>query len=117
MKPKTSSSRPFIINLFIILGVVTLIAIGMSLLNRDVSAASNTYFLGSFLLWIVAVIPIISEISSNTKIRIKARKEGKSAKKQIIDHEDKYQQGGRITFLFGIAGFICFILAFLLLTI
>jgi len=112
-----SSPRPFWLNLILILGVVTLIGIVSYLVVQDTGAISNVYFLGTFVLWIIAVVPAFGEVGGNVKIRANARKTGKDVKQLINAQEGKYQQGGRVTFLFGLAGFICFALAFVTLAL
>jgi hypothetical protein len=107
-----SSPRPFWINLVLIIVAVTLIGIIWSLITQDVGAISNAYFLGTLVLWIVAVVPAFGEMGGNVRLRLEARKSGKDAKQLINAQEEKYQRGGKVTFLFGLAGFICFILAF-----
>ncbi|NUM49006.1 MAG: hypothetical protein HUU38_30245 [Anaerolineales bacterium] len=112
-----SSPRPFWLNLVLIVGAVTLIGVIWFLFAQNPGAISNAYFLGAFLLWIAALVPAFDEVSGNVKIRTEARKAGKDAKPMIQAAEEKYQKGGRTTFLFGLAGFICFILAFLSLAL
>ena len=112
-----SASRPFWLNLFLIIGAVTLLGILGYLLFQDAGILSNIYFLGAFALWIVAVIPAFIEIGSSLKIRSDARKRGKDAKLMLHAAEQKFQEGGQITFLFGLSGFICFILAFVTLAL
>jgi len=107
-----SYPRPFWLNLIMIVSSVTLIGIIWALIAQDIDAISNTYFLGTLVLWIVAVVPAFGEMGGNVKIRLEARKSGKNAKQMINAQEEKYQRGGKVTFLFGLAGFICFILAF-----
>mgnify|MGYP001450007822 CR=1 FL=1 len=103
--------RPFWLNLIILVGIVTLIGFIWFLFTRNVSALSNTFFLGAFVLWLVAVVPAFGEMGSNIKIHIDARKEKKDALTMLREAEQKYQEGGRITYLFGLSGLICFILA------
>lgn len=97
--------------------MVTLIGVIWYLFAQNTGALSNTYFIGAFFLWILALIPAYDEMSGNFKIRAEARKTGKDAKSMIKSAEEKYQKGGRTTFLFGLAGFICFVLAFLTLAL
>lgn len=112
-----STPRPFWLNLLLIVGGVTLVGLIGYLFARNTGMISNAYFLGAFLLWIGALIPAFDEMSGNVKIRSEARKTGKDAKPMIQAAEEKYQKGGRTTFLFGLAGFICFILAFVTLAL
>ncbi|HNB54935.1 MAG TPA: hypothetical protein PK530_23500 [Anaerolineales bacterium] len=112
-----TTPRPFWLNLLLIVGGVTLIGLIGFVFVRNTGIVSNAYFVGAFFLWIAALVPAFGEMSGNVKIRTEARKTGKDAKRMIQDAEEKYQQGGRTTFLFGLAGFICFILAFLTLAL
>lgn len=112
-----STPRPFWLNLLLIVGGVTLIGFIWYVFVPNIGVLSNTYFLGAFFLWIAALVPAFGEMSGNVKIRSEARKAGKDAKPMIQAAEEKYQQGGRTTFLFGLAGFICFILAFVTLAL
>ena len=107
-----SSPRPFWLNVILIIGAITLIGTIWALIAQNIDAISNTYFLSTLVLWIVAIVPAIGEMGGNVKIRVEARKSGKDAKQMINAEEGKYQRGGKVTFLFGFAGFICFILAF-----
>lgn len=112
-----TTPRPFWANLLLIIGLVTLAGLVFSLFTRSFTALSNTYFLATLVLWIVAVVPAFTETGGNLKIRASARKTGKDAKEMIHAQEEKYQKGGRVTFLFGLAGLLCFILAFVSLAI
>jgi hypothetical protein len=112
-----SSPRPFWLNLLLLVSTVTLIGLVWYLFAKDAGAISNAYFLGTLAFWIIAVVPAFGEVGGNFKIRSEARKSGKEAKPMIHAAEEKYQEGGRITFLFGLAGFICFALAFVTLAL
>lgn len=112
-----STPRPFWLNLLLLVGGVTLLALLWYLLVQEVGVISNTYFIGAFFLWIAALVPAFDEMSGNIKIRAEARKTGKDAKPMYQAAEEKYQQGGRLTFLFGLAGFLCFVLAFVTLAL
>ena len=117
MKNFLTSRRPLVVNLILILGAVTLIALIAYALSGSSNAISNVYFISAFLLWVVAVIPLFTEVGGNTKLRLQARKEGKNVYELISEQEEKYQRGGRVTFLYGSAGFICFFLAFVVLIV
>lgn len=111
------SPRPFWLNLLLILALVTLVGVIGFLLTQQTTFISNTYFFGTLVLWVIATIPAFTETGGNFKIRLDARKTGQNAKELIRAQEEKYQRGGRVTFLFGLAGFLCFILAFLTLSL
>lgn len=110
-----STPRPFWLNLLLLVGGVTLIGLIWYLFTQNTGTISNTYFLGAFLLWVAALVPAFDEMGGNVKIRVEAHKSGKDVKPMIRAAEERYQKGGRTTFLFGLAGFVCFILAFVTL--
>lgn len=111
------ASRPFWQNLLVIIGAVTILGLLGYALFQDAAVLSNIYFLGAFVLWIVAIVPAFTEMGSSLKIRAEARKRGKDVKLMRHAAEKKYQEGGRITFLFGLSGFVCFMLAFVTLAL
>lgn len=107
-----SSPRPFWLNLLLIVSGVTLIGLIWFLFAGKTGAISNAYFIGAFFLWIYALFPAFDEIGGNIKLRSEARKTGKNAQRLIAAAETKYEKGGKKTYLYGTAGFVCFILAF-----
>lgn len=117
MKTKPPIARPFWLNLLLILGTVTLIALIGGTLIGGLAMISNLYFIGAVVLWIIAVIPIFTEVGGNTRITIKARRAGENPKELIQAEEGKYKRGSRITYLYGLSGFICFVLAIIVLTV
>jgi hypothetical protein len=112
---KTLQNLPFWQKLLLLTGLIVVIALLGGLITGSVGMISNIFFLAAFVLWIIAVIPAFGEVGSNTRLTIQARKEGINPKKLIDDKEEHYRARGRITFLFGLCGFICFLLAFVTL--
>ena len=76
---------------------------------------SDVYFVAAAAFLVVSAVPIFTEVGGNTRVGRQARKEGRRPREAIQEHEKsgKYARGTRITFLFGVSGFICFILAIL----
>ena len=66
-------------------------------------------------MFIIAAIPIFFEVGSSAKIIGKSLKEGDEAGSQMKDKQKTFDQGARITYLFGLSGITTFILAFLTL--
>jgi hypothetical protein len=80
-------------------------------------AAVRCIFHRSGGLLVVSAVPIFTEMGGNAKVGRQARKEGRHPREAVKEHEKsgRYTRGTRITFLFGVSGFICFILAILTL--
>ncbi len=112
MQTPPAKTRPFLLDLLIILAAASVSGLLISL--TGLTSLSNCYFLATVMLWIVAAVPIFGEVGGNTKTSFQARKEGKKARDVILQQEaqGKYSRGARITFLYGAGGFICLILAF-----
>jgi hypothetical protein len=117
MKPdrKDDRVRPFWLSALILLAVASAAGYILSFIT-DISF-SNLYFVEGILFLIVAVVPIFSEVGGNARTSFRARREGKEVREAIQQQQasGRYSKGTRITFLYGICGFICFILAVLTL--
>lgn len=115
MKTDPKPPRPFWLDLAILVAGISLV--GLLLSAIDVAPLSNTYFITAVVCLVVAVVPIFTEIGGNTRTSLQARREGKPARDAIreLEKSGKYSRGTRITFLFGLAGFMCFVLAILTL--
>lgn len=113
MKPsvKTRPARPFWLDAILLLAGASLVCYVLSILTRI--SLSNYYFLAGVLFLVVAVVPIFSEVGGNARTGLQARREGKQVRDAIREQQDsgRYNEGTRTTFLFGISGFVCFILA------
>ena len=116
MESETKAPRPFLLDLLILLAGISLVGFLITLIFSTV-LLSNMYFIATVLCWLVAAVPIFGEIGGNTKVSFQARKDGKIAREVIAEREKagKYRKGTRITFLYGIGGFLSLILAFLTL--
>ena len=104
--------RPIWQGFLIILGIVTLIALIGLLVFQDVSVASNVYFIAAVVLWIVAVVPVFGEVDGNARLTRKAQRENLDRRELVMGQEEKYNRGWRVTFLYGLSGIICFVMAF-----
>jgi hypothetical protein len=113
MKPnkKPRPARPFWLKALILLAGASLVCYALALVT-DISL-SNLYFLAGVLFLVVAVVPIFTEVGGNARTSLQARREGRQVRVALREQLDsgRYNQGTRTTFLFGISGFICFILA------
>lgn len=117
MESNPSPPRSFLRDLLLILGTVVLIVVLIALVLGDIQQISNIFFIGSFLLWLVAAYPIFSELWTNAKITIKAQQQGENARELIKNREPAYQRRARLTYLFGLSGFICFFFAIVTLNL
>ena len=105
--------RPFWLDVLLIVAGVSVLGVILSLVSNTI--LSNVYFISAFVCLLIAAVPIFTEIGGNTRTSMQARREGKMPREAIqnLEKAGKYSRGTRITFLFGISGFICFVLAFL----
>jgi len=113
--PKNISGRPFWLSALILLTVASVVGY---LLSRVTGISlSNLYFLMGTLFLLVSVFPVFAEVGGNARTSIKARQERKEVRAAIQEQQKsgRYAKGTRITFLYGICGIICFILAFVTL--
>ena len=113
MKRILESPRPFWLNTLLLLASTSLIGLILSLISNI--SLSNVYFIAGTLFLLISSVPIFTEMGGNARSSRKAIKEGKNPLEYIQqqEKEGKYSRGTRITFLFGMSGFICFVLAVL----
>lgn len=113
MKQFLKSPRPFWLDALLLLASIALVGLILSLISSTV--ISNVYFIAGIAFLLVAALPIFTEIGGNAKTSRQARKEGKNPLEIIKEQEKtgRYSRGTRITFLFGLCGFLCFVLAIL----
>lgn len=78
---------------------------------------TNLFFLSTFLLLIIAVVPIIFEVGANAKIAGKAIKDGDKVSDQLKEKQSTFERSARITYLFGLAAITTFLLAIVTLAI
>ena len=115
--PVETAPRPFWQRLFIILGIDTLIVLAAALLFQNLAQISNFYFLSSIVLFVVAVIPIFTEIGGSAKIAGRAIRKGVDVSEQLKEKQKVYQVSAKTTYLFGVAGMITLLLSILFLAL
>lgn len=106
-----NKSRPFWQRLLIILGIDILVVIVIAFLIGDIHQITNLFFLSSIILFVIAVIPIATEIGGSAKIVGKALKDSQKIGSQLKDKQPEFDRGASLTYLFGLAGMITFILS------
>lgn len=115
VNPYQPAPRPFWHQYLILLGGDTLIVLAGALLLRDLRQVSNLYFWSSIIFFVIAVIPIVTEVGGSAKIVGKALKEGGKAREKLQEKQAIYDQGARTTYVYGLAGITAFILSFITL--
>lgn len=113
--PGNKPPRPFWQNALLLLGGTSLAGYLLSLLMSV--SLSNIYFVAGTVFLVISAVPIFTEMGGNARTSLKARREGRKVSEAIQEQEEsgRYSRGTRITFLFGICGMICFVLAILTL--
>lgn len=114
---ETQTQRPFLLQYLMVMGIVTIIVVLGSLLLGNIRQISNLYFWSTLILFIIAALPIFSEVGTRVKITGKAIKDGENAGDQLKDKKTAFDRGARLTYLFGLSGITTFILAILTLAI
>lgn len=104
--------RPFWQQVFRILGIDTLVVLAGALVFRDADQISNFFFLSSLILFIIAAIPIVTEIGGSAKLAGKAVKENKDVSSQLKDKQAIYTRNAHTTYVYGLSGLITFVLSF-----
>ena len=107
------NQRPFWQRLGIIIGIDILIVFIVALLMGNLRQITNLFFLSSIILFVIAVIPIATEIGSSAKIVGKSLRESQRIGTQLKDKKSEFDRGARTTYLFGLAGLITFLLSIL----
>lgn len=115
IRPKPQ--RPFWLLYLTIIGIDTVVVLIGSLILGNLRQMSNLYFLSTLLFFIVAAIPIFTELGTSARIAGKAIKDGEQVGSQLKEKQPAFDRGARITYLFGLAGITTFILAILTLSI
>ena len=109
--------RPFLQQYLMVMGIVTIIVVVGSLLLGNIRQISNLYFWSTLILFIIAAVPIFTEVGTSAKIAGKALKDGEKVGDQLKEKQSTFDRGARITYLFGLSGITTFVLAILTLTI
>ena len=109
--PRQTNPRPFWQQLLILLGLNSILVFFGALLLRDWGQVSNLYFWSSILLFIIAAIPIFSELGSSAKLAGRAVRKGEKVGTLLKEKQPIFERGARTTYLYGLAGVITFILS------
>jgi hypothetical protein len=114
---EAQTQRPFWQQYLLLIGIVTAIVLVGSIILGNFSQMSNLYFLSTLILFIIAAIPIFTEVGTRVIIAGKALKDRENAGTQLKQKKPAFDRGARITYLFGLSGITTFILAILTLVI
>jgi hypothetical protein len=117
INPHPTQHRPFWQVFLIVLGIDTVIVLVGALIIGNLEQISNLYFLSSIVLFIIAAIPIFTELGSSAKIAGKAVKKGEQVGPQLKEKQPIFERGAQTTYAFGMAGLAAFILSMLSLSI
>jgi hypothetical protein len=117
INPHPTQQRPLWQGFLIVLGLDTLVVLIGALVLGNLRQISNLYFLSSIVLFIIAVIPIVTEVGSSAKIAGKAVKEGEKVGPLLKDKQAIFERSAQTTYMFGLAGLAAFILSMLSLSI
>lgn len=110
----SAPARPFWLRYLQIMGIDSGIVFGLAWLLGDWLQVSNFYFLSSLVLFVIAVIPVFSEVGGN--VRMVSRLGSGETMRDIIQKQEKTaQRSARQTYLYGLCGITTFVLAILFL--
>ncbi|HEX9617053.1 MAG TPA: hypothetical protein VGA03_06520 [Anaerolineales bacterium] len=115
--PHPTRQRPLWQGFLIVLGIDTLVVLVGALALSSLRQISNLYFLSSIVLFIIAVVPIITEVGSSAKIVGRAVKGGEKVGPQLKEKQVIFERSAQTTYVFGLAGLAAFILSMLSLSI
>lgn len=116
-RTETIPQRPFWQQYLMVIGIDTVIVFIGSLILGDLRQMTNLYFWSTLIFFIIAAVPVFSEVGTSAKIAGKALKDGEKVGSQLKDKQPAFDRGARITYLFGLSAFTTFILAILTLAI
>lgn len=113
-KPKVQleTPPPFWQQVLRILGIDALVVLSGALVFQDADQISNLFFISSLILFIIAAIPIATEIGGTAKLAGRAVKENKVVSSQLKDRQAIYERNAQTTYVYGLSGLITFILSF-----
>ena len=115
MNPKPviapSRARPFWLQCLIIFAIDSAVVLLIALLFRDWGLISNLYFISSFVFFIIAAIPILSEMGTSAKLAGRAVRKGEKVGPLLKDKQVVFEQGFRTTYVYGLIGLLTFILS------
>lgn len=103
--------QSFWLQYLLIMAADTIIVLILAMIFGGIEQISNFYFISSFFLFLIAVLPIFSEAGNSIRAAGK-HLTGQDARAFLQAQEAKVQTGTRLTYLFGLAGITAFILAF-----
>lgn len=108
--------RPFWQRYLLIVGIDSLIVLALSGIIYALGGSnqiSNLYFISSLVFFVIAVIPIFSDMSGNIRVAGKTLK-GEDTQEMAQKHASKSEMGARTTYLYGLAGITVLLLSILL---
>jgi hypothetical protein len=105
--------KPFWQRLLTILGVDSFFVLSGALLLRSLAQISNLFFISSIVLFTIAALPIFGEVGGRAKAISSALKDGEKVGARLKEKQAEFDQGARITYVFGLAGLIVFLLSIL----
>lgn len=106
-------ARPFWLRVLLVTGADTAAVLVGALILRDLGQVSNLYFLSSIVLFVLAAVPIATEIGSNIKIVGRAARHGETAGPLLKEKQLAYERGARTTYVYGVAGLLALLLSIL----
>ncbi len=114
---ETKPQRPFWQQYLMVIGIDTVIVFTGALILGDLRQMTNLYFWSTLILFIIAAVPVFTEVGTSAKIAGKALKNGEKVGSQLKEKQPTFDRGARITYIFGLSAFTTFILAILTLAI
>jgi hypothetical protein len=108
--------RPFWQRYLLIMAIDSLVIVvlaGIVYVLGGSNQISNLYFISSLVFFVIAVLPIFSDMSGNLKVAGKTLK-GEDTEELAKTHASKSEQGARTTYLYGLAGITALLLSLLL---
>jgi hypothetical protein len=112
MKQKSLIKRPFWLEYLRVMGIDAAIVLFISII-LGFHQISNLFFFSSAVLFIIAVIPIFSDVGASAKAIRKARKDSVPFEGKTDAQVKKAEFGWRTTILFSLAGITTFVLSIL----
>lgn len=100
-----------------IIGIGTVILFIGSLILGDHKQMMNLYFWSTLILFMLATVPVFTEVGTSAKIAGKTLIDEEKVCSQRKEKQPAFDPGARITYLSGLAGISTFILSFLALSI
>lgn len=108
--------RPFWVRYLLLLAVDSLIVLilsGVIYLLGGSNQISNLYFLSALVFFVIAVVPVFSDMGGNIRVAGKTLK-GEDTEELAKKHASKSQMGARTTYLYGLVGITVLVLSIIL---